>query len=272
MKFASLQGVLGEPLPSVFEVAKDLGFDGVELDWRAYNEIGNDGVLAPPNRAAIRDAARDTGIEIHAIAAHFLNSGGIGAVDDALQQFGLQAIRDGISLCRDLGATALLVPFFGPAEMSDAAAVERLEKNLRILAPTAEDAGVTLAIEHTLRGDEAARVLSSVSSSHIGDYWDMANCMSIGYDPLEEIAMLRGHIARVHAKEFQGEITTVGHQSGSYPGLNPVPFGQGDVPVGKVLSSLRNVGYDGYITLETGAFGDKKESARAALKVLQLAL
>ncbi|MDF2440078.1 MAG: L-ribulose-5-phosphate 3-epimerase [Abditibacteriota bacterium] len=161
------------------------------------------------------------------------------------------------------------MPFFGPAEISDAAAVERLGKNLRLLAPAAEAANVTLAIEHTLRGDEAAKVLSSVASSHIGAYWDMANCMSLGYDPLAEIAMLRSHIVRVHAKEFTGEGIVGRRQAGSYPGLNVVPFGQGDVPLSKVLPALQEVGYKGYITLETGAFGDNKESARAALEVLR---
>ncbi|MDF2440079.1 MAG: hypothetical protein JWN98_1063 [Abditibacteriota bacterium] len=97
MKFASLQGVLGEPLPSVFFVARELGFEGVELDWHAHAEIEDDGPLAPQNRAAIVAAARAARIEIHAVAAHFLNGGGIASADEAMQQFGLQSIRDGIA-------------------------------------------------------------------------------------------------------------------------------------------------------------------------------
>ena len=277
MKFASLQGVLAEPLDSVFRVARELGFDGVELDWRTCEEVENDGSLAPEKRAAIRQAAQAAGVEIHAVAAHFLNAGGIASEDESVQEFGLAAIRQGIKLCCDLGATALLVPFFGSAEMSNETAVVRLKNNLKVLSPAAEAANVTLAIEHTLRGDVAAKVLSGVASAHVGDYFDMANCMSLGYDPLEEISRLRGYIARVHAKEFQAqEFQGAGlggeRAPGSYPGLNTVAFGHGNVPVKKVLSALHDTGYDGYITLETGAFGDNRASARAALEVLRSAL
>ena len=44
------------------------------------------------------------------------------------------------------------------------------------------------------------------------------------------------------------------------------------VPVRDVLAALRRVGYDGYIVLETGAFGDKRASARAARDLLRGAL
>ena len=108
---------------------------------------------------------------------------------------------------------------------------KRLVEQLKILAPEAATAGVVIAIEHTLRGDEAARLLDEVNSPFVGDYWDMANCMSLGYDPLEEIGMLGKHIARVHAKECEKAKVTSPRAIGSYPGLNTVPFGSGDVPV-----------------------------------------
>ncbi len=242
--------------------------DGIELDWNKPEEIQLDGVLAPEMRSLIRDTAQQVGIEIHAVCAHFLNGGGIASEDLAVQANGMQAVRDGLQLARDLGATALLVPFFGGAELKDKAAVERLIANLKILAPEAETSGVTITIEHTLRGDGADKVLDVVNSPHVRNYWDMANCMSIGYDPLEEIRMLGRHITRVHAKEFAGKISKH-RQPGSYPGLNSVPFGQGNVPAADVIRTLREEGYNGYITLETGAFGDRIESAQAALKVLQ---
>lgn len=268
MKFASMQGVLGEALPEVLFTARELGFDGIELDWNRPEDIQANGALAPEKRAAIRQAARKAGIEIHAVCAHFLNGGGIASEDPDVQAKGMRAVRDGLRLAQDVGATALLVPFFGGAEIANEAAVERLVGHLKTLAPEAEASGVTIAIEHSLRGDAVAKVLDAVNSPYVGDYWDMANCMSIGYDPLEEIQMLGRHIVRVHAKEFQGEITK-NRQPGSYPGLNTVPFGQGNVPVAEVLSTLRKIGYDGYITLETGSFDNHHAAARDALQVLQ---
>ena len=268
MKFGTLQNVIEQPLSTVFAVASELGFEGVELDWYDFAEAQPGGPLAPENRETIRQAAAQAGVDIPSVAAHFLNQGGL--ADAQKEAFGLDAVRAGIRLCTDLGATYLLVPFFGPAMMHDRQAVARLEKNLRLLAPEAEQAGVTVAIEHTLRGDETAALLDRVDSPYIGDYWDMANCMGLGYDPLEEIAQLGQHIVRVHAKEYhQGDAPPGTPEEPHFTGLNTKPFGQGDVPVPAVLSALQQIGYDSYVVLETGKFDDARRSAKAALSLLQ---
>ena len=268
MKFGTLQNVIEQPLSSVFTVASELGFQGVELDWYDFAEAQPGGPLAPENRDSIRQNAAQAGVDIPCVAAHFLNRGGL--ADPEKEAFGLDAVRAGISLCTDLGAAYLLVPFFGPAMMRHDQSVARLEANLRRLAPEAEAAGVTLAVEHTLRGDETAALLERVDSPAVGNYWDMANCMGLGYDPLEEIAQLGRHIVRVHAKEYhQGDAATGTPQEPHFDGLNTKPFGEGDVPVPEVLAALQQAGYDGYVVLETGKFDDSRRSAKAALSLLK---
>ncbi len=268
MKFGTLQNVIEQPLSTVFTVASELGFQGVELDWYDFTEAQPGGPLAPENRDTIRQNASQAGVDIPCVAAHLLNQGGL--ADPDMEAFGLDAVRTGIRLCTDLGAAYLLVPFFGPAMMRDDQSVARLEANLRLLAPEAEQAGVTLSIEHTLRGDETAALLERVDSPAVGNYWDMANCMGLGYDPLEEIAQLGKHIVRVHAKEYhQGDAAPGTPREPHFDGLNTKPFGQGDVPVPEVLTALKEIGYDGYVVLETGKFDDAARSAKAALSLLQ---
>lgn len=268
MKFGTLQNVLGADLRDVFGIAAQLGFDGVELDWHELEQI-HGGTLSPEDRPRWLGLAKENGVVISGVAAHFLNGGGLASADEKHQEQGLWAIREGLQLCRDLEAEALLVPFFGTAEMESEDDKKRLVEHLQTLAPEAETAGVVIAIEHTLRGDEAAQLLEEINSPFVGDYWDIANCMSLGFDPLQEIQMLGKHIARVHAKEFEKAKVTGPRTAGSYPGLNTLPFGDGDVPVKEVLAALKNVGYTGWVTLETGAIGDKQQSAKAALEVLK---
>lgn len=204
------------------------------------------------------------------MAAHFLNGGGIASADPETRQAGIDAVRAGIDLCRDLGAKVLLVPFFGDAEIETAEDKDRLVESLNLLAPTAESANVTLTIEHTLRGDEAAQLLEKVRSTHIGDYFDMANCMCFGYDPVREVEMLGYHIAQVHAKEYDRGDAPLGPRSkGQYPNLNPKPLGEGQVPIKGVLTALQQMSYEGYVVLETGAFGDRRGSAKKALNILK---
>ena len=268
MKFGTLQNVIEQPLSTVFTVASELGFEGVELDWYDITESHPGGPLAPENRDSIRQAAAQARVDIPCVAAHFLNRGGLAHPEK--EAFGLDAVRTGIRLCIDLGAGYLLVPFFGPAMMRDEQAVARLETNLRRLAPEAEQAGVTLAIENTLRADQNAALLDRIDSPSVGNYWDMANCMGLGNDPLEEIAQLGSRIVRVHAKEYhQGDDSPGTPEEPHFAGLNAKPLGEGDVPLPAVLTALQQIGYDDYVVLETGKFDDAQRSAKAALTLLQ---
>lgn len=267
-QFGVLQNVLGEPLETVFATAGELGFDGVEVDWNAPEQILEGGPLSPDKRGAIKASAQAAGVVIHAVCAHWHNQGGIASADAEVYARGISLLREGLHLAHDLGATALLVPFFGPGEkdVADAAGQGRMVMALQVLAGDAAKAGVYLAIEHILPGEVAARLIDATISTHVGDYWDMGNGICRGIEPIQDVRALGSRIARVHAKEFsrfEGEAKPL-----SYHGLNLVPLGQGDVPIVEVLRELRRVGYKGFITLETGSFGDRKESARAARQVL----
>ena len=81
MKFGTLQGVIEEPLSSVFSVAAKLGFEGVELDWSDYAQAQPGGPLGPENRQKIRQTAAQASVEIPSVAAHFLNQGGLADAD-----------------------------------------------------------------------------------------------------------------------------------------------------------------------------------------------
>src|SRR5437867_5466085 len=150
MKFGTLQGVLAQPLETVFETAARLGFDGVELDWNALEDARGEGRFGPGQRGAIRERAAQAGVEIPSIAAHFLNRGGLGSPDVAAQQAGLEAVGAGIALCADLGARVLLVPFFGSGELKGGADVDQLARHLKTLAAEAEAREVRLGVESTL--------------------------------------------------------------------------------------------------------------------------
>src|SRR5438093_6573840 len=138
MKFGTLVSVLGEALETVFDTAARLGFDGVELDWSAVEDARGEGRFGPGQRGALKERAKRAGVEIPSVCAHFLNRGGLGSSDAAVQQAGLEAVRAGIELCAELGARVLLVPFFGSAELEEGAATQRLAGHLKTLAPEAE--------------------------------------------------------------------------------------------------------------------------------------
>ena len=268
MKFGTLQSVLEATLDDVFPIAAKLGFDGVELDWNDPADAQPGGPLAHERREALRSAARSAGVEIASVAAHFLNHGGLASAEH--ERMGVAAVQEGIRLCQDLGAQVLLVPFFSQGDIIGQEGIERLTRNLNVLAPEAELARVTLGVESMLPAHEVVALLDTVGSPFVGTYFDMANGMGLGYDPVKEVETLGRHIVQVHAKEFvAGDGPAGSREKPRFDLLNKRPFGEGDVPVREILQALRRAGYDGYIVLETGAFGDPQASARAALDVLR---
>ena len=265
MKIGTLQNVLNEPLGSSFYRAGQLGFAGIELDWSNPSEALPGGSMSPSMREMMVLTARNNNVEIASVAAHFLNNGNIASADSAVVSSAMLNIRRGIELCHDIGAKVLLVPFFYHGEIEGDAGIDRLTRNLGALAAEAASAGVTLGIENTLSAVQNAAVIDAVGSPAVGVYWDMANGVACGYDAVADVHTLGKRLAQVHAKEFAHDGGVAGTRANPrFDLLNAKPLGQGQIPVPQIVAALKTVGYDGYIVLETGHFGNHHASAKAA--------
>ena len=151
MKLSASQSALGTELPEVFAVAKERGFDAVELDWRELEQI-HGGTLSPEDRPRWLQAAQENGVAISGVAAHFLGAGGIESNDAARRERALWEIREGLQLCRDLGAETLRLPFSDALQNEEK---QHLIESLKLLASEAYAAGVIIEIGHALSVGEA---------------------------------------------------------------------------------------------------------------------
>ena len=272
MKFGTMQSVLKCDIGEVFHRAAALGYHSVELDWNSPADALPGGRMSPSMRDMIRMTARTNGITIASVAAHFLNAANIANDDPAAVANAILNIKRGITLCADIGASVLLVPFFYDAEIVGEAGIERLVRALKTLAPDAEKAGVVLGIESTLPAAANLAVVAAVGSKNVGIYWDMANGMAVGYDPVADAKALASVIVQVHAKEFVRDAGPVGSRSAPrFDMLNHKALGHGDVPLAAILSALRSGGYTGHVVCETGTFGTVNASAAADLATLRAA-
>ena len=142
----------------------------------------------------------------------------------------------------------------------------------------AAERGVTLAIE---TGPETAPVLAGFvkkAGKGVGVNLDPANFVMVtGQDPTEAVYLLKDHIVHTHLKDGKMlkksdpvEIYNV-FAEGGIEGLNvadyfiETPVGEGDVDFGAYIAALRDIGFDGFLTIEreTGAdpSGDIKKAA-----------
>ena len=138
--------------------------------------------------------------------------------------------------------------------------------------------GVTLAIE---TGPETAPVLAGFVAKTVkgvGVNLDPANFVMVtGQDPAEAVYMLRDYIVHTHLKDGKMlkksnpvEIYNV-FAEGGIEGLNvadyfiETPVGEGDVDFNAYVGALKEIGYDGFLTIERETGSDpSSDIAKAA--------
>jgi L-ribulose-5-phosphate 3-epimerase len=215
-----------------FQLLKDAGFDGVEID--APSDIARDDVLR----------ARDkTGLIIHGVCGSRHWKDPLSDPDPKVVESGLAAIRQALADCKAYdGTTVLLVPAVVKKDVSYRDAYTRSQAAIRTLIPDAEKQGIKIAIEEVwnkflLSPPEFSRYIDEFQSPWIGAYFDVGNVVEYGY-PEQWIRELGKRILKVHIKEYKKE------KRFNYQ------LGEGEIDWPAVRQALVDVGYDGWITAE----------------------
>lgn len=219
-----------------FEQARALGFAGIEvgLSRAALREPG------APRIARLKAASAQTGVAIPSLVLGEHNNGGLGSADPQVASAAYEDVQQAIVWASELGAPVILVPFFFGGDIIEPAAFDRAAAAFQTLCPLAEQRNVTLCYEGTLPAARIQALAGLVGSGAFGCYFDLANVVWLGMDTPTEIRGLGALIRQVHMKE-----TKVG------PG--DVHPGEGRVNYVGSVAALREVGYDGWLVLETPA-------------------
>jgi sugar phosphate isomerase/epimerase len=108
-------------------------------------------------------------------------------------------------------------------------------------------------------GATLASFLRGLRTRSIKVNYDPANMVMRGFDPVQGAYDLRDFIVHTHAKDGKG------------PGPNrgEVPLGEGDVPWPRYLKALKEIGYDGYLTIEREVGDDPAADIVTAAKFLR---
>ena len=126
------------------------------------------------------------------------------------------------------------------------------------LLPVAAEEGVVLAIENVwnnLWGTPkfAAAFCRSFASPWVKFYFDIGN--HTRYTSADRwFAALTDQIVKLHIKDFKIDRTKPRH--GEF-----VPIGKGSIDFKAVRRAIENVGYSGWVSIESGGWSDKEHSA-----------
>ncbi len=219
-------GKMGDP--AAFEVAKEIGLDGVQVSL---------GTLANHMRlrqAAVQEeylaAAKAVGLEVASLAIGELNN-----IPYKSDPRTVPWVRDSVDVCTALGVHVVLLAFFANDDLrEDKAGVDEVVRRLKAVAPRAEKAGVTLGIESWLSADQHLEILDRVGSPAVGVYYDVCNSNDMGYDIYAEIRKLGKRICEFHAKE------------------NGALLGHGKVDFHRVREAMDDINYRGWVEIEGG--------------------
>jgi len=101
------------------------------------------------------------------------------------------------------------------------------------------------------------RVMKEINSNHLKINFDPANIIMAGFDPVENVYRFADKIVHTHAKDaVKGK-------------LEERPLGQGDVPWPEYLRALKDIGYNGWLTIERETGDDPVGDIRLAKEFLE---
>ncbi len=250
-KGISIWSFAGSNLEENMKLAKDAGFDGIEL---ALDETGDVSLTSTKeDMLKIREMADKIGLELYSVASGLYWTYNYTSSKEENRNKAKEITKKQLQVASWLGCdTILVVPgavdvAFDPASevVEYDVAYERALSALKELAPYAEELKVSIGIENVwnkflLSPVEMADFIDKVGSEYVGSYFDVGNVVYIGH-PEHWVKVLGKRIKKVHFKDYRKE-------AGSLCGF--VDLLSGDVNWPKVMEQFENIGYDNWVTAE----------------------
>ncbi len=224
----------------IYTLAKDCGFHGIEM-----RGLGGDifSVHASPfrkeNLADTKATLKRLKLEICCL------SSGCALRDTDRHAETIEELKEYITLAQELETPYIRVLGDLTAEPGEDFPDENVIEPMKILAPIAEDAGVTLLIETNGVYSDTARladVLARIGSDNVAALWDWNHPYRYnGESPETTIKNLGAFIKHCHIKDSVMENGKVVYKL----------VGEGDLPkMEEYMKALRSLNYEGYISLE----------------------
>jgi len=237
------------PLLQAIRRAADLGYQGYEVD---IGDFGNTGLglhwpeeYTADHIARVAAAARAAGIEISSLCLGVLWRFYPTSPDQAVRDQAAEIIRQSASLAALAGAKVILLPVGQPDTLTPEQARDTLVTVLKSCTPEAEKAGVIYAVENVGQAlartaDSLIEIAERVNSPACQVYYDVGNATGQGADVGADIRKLGKRVAMLHVKDWRRNAGT----------REVVVIGEGQVDWPAVASAARDIGYEGYLTLE----------------------
>ena len=265
MKLAfSTNAYLHHPFADAARRIAAVGYRGLELmadvphAWPAY--------LLPQQKDAIRAAMKQTGLAFSNVNSFMMH-----AVNDRRQKYWhpswiepdrhyrrvrVEHTKRALSLAKEVGAKCVTTEPGGPLEGRPWG--EMLKLFVEMLKPVVEHAekvGVPLLVEPEPdllieTADQYLEFADRIQSPMLGLNFDIGHFYCVKDDPAATVHKLKAHTRHVHLEDIAA--TRVHHHL--------VP-GEGVIDFAAVIQALRDVKYDGWVTVELYPYHESPDAA-----------
>ena len=234
----SIKGWQGRQWDDYCNLAKDLGFSGIELTNRAKGTFPDKNNPFDPyaSKAIVRNM-QEMGLKIPCIDS-------ICNIDKVSKMYeNIEEIKDCIELANNLRAP--YVRIHGGQQEISPEEQQKVRETLLEVMPLAEEYGVCILIETAgqyANTDMLRDLLDSFASDTLGALWDMHYPYRVYGESAEKtIKNLGAYVKHVHLKDSDME-----------PDGSCVYrlIGEGTLPIGDMMNALSSINYDGFISLE----------------------
>ena len=261
-------------LPVALGLAEKAGVKGIQI-YSTRGDMAPEN-LTPAKRRELLDRVKSHGLVVSALCGD-LGGGGFTKPERNAEK--IERSRRILDLAKDL-ETDVVTTHIGVVP-GDAAHPRYgiMQEACGALAAYADDLGAHFAIE---TGPETSAVLKpfldSLGSRGVAVNLDPANLVMVtGDDPTKAVLTLRDYIVHTHAKDgvqlyFRDPDAVYGMVESEIvtsPSYLEVPLGQGQVDWPAYLDALREIGYNGFLTIEREVGDDPYKDIVGAVEFLK---
>ncbi len=249
MKIGVIPDCFRIPIRDGIKKAAELKIDGIQ-PYATHGDL-DPANLSATGRADLKSFVGNLGLTISALVGDF----GIGFANPEKLDFVVSRTKEVVDLAVDLGVNVVTTHIGTVPDDENAPAWKMMAQALPEVGTYAYNKGVFLATE---TGPETAvvlkKLLDAIDNPGLRANYDPANLvMVVGDDPVKGVYTLKDYIVHTHAKDG----IKLPEENGNRK-WKEMPLGEGKVDFPEYLKALKDIGYNGFFTIEREV-GDKPE-------------
>lgn len=256
MKIGVIPDSFQVPFKEAVILARDMGVKGLQ-PYVTRGELSPES-LSKEDRRDVLKYVRDNGLVFSALCADF----GLHFNEKDTNEEGILRTMSMMDLALDLDTHVITTHIGRVPEDENSEQYYNIVNTIERLGKYGDKIGVSFATE---TGPEMAiklrGILEKADTKSAKVNLDPANfVMCAGQDPVEAVHILKNYIVHTHAKDGV-KLSETDYQE--------YPLGQGNVPFPEYIAALKEIGYDGFLTIEREAGATRFQDIKNAVTFLK---